>query len=64
MNEEKKMKVKVLEYKMRHILFEKEKEWRLKSRALWLWVGDEDTKFFHRYSNYRKNINSIWKIDT
>jgi hypothetical protein len=42
---------------------EKEKEWRLKSRALWLQVGDENTKFFHRYANCRKNINSVWKID-
>jgi len=25
--------------------------------------GNENTKFFHKYANYRKNINSIWKTD-
>jgi hypothetical protein len=63
LSEEHKIEVKSLEDKRRIILLEKEKEWRLKSRALWLQVGDENTKFFHRYANCRKNINSIWKID-
>jgi len=56
MNEKQKI-VKVLEDKRRHILLEKEKEWRL--NTLWLQVGDENTKIFHRYANRKKNINSI-----
>jgi hypothetical protein len=59
----KKLKVNSLEDKRRIILLEKEKEWRLKSKALWLQVRDENTKLFHRYANCRKNIKSIWKID-
>eukprot|EP00253_Pinus_taeda_P027835 PITA_27835 len=32
------------------ILMAKEKEWRLKSRAIWLKAGDENTRFFHNYA--------------
>eukprot|EP01018_Ginkgo_biloba_P032904 Gb_28853 [translate_table: standard] len=48
-------------------LYETQKEeaaWRLKSRALWLSEGDENTKFFHQCANHRKNINAIRKITT
>jgi hypothetical protein len=58
-----KLEAKQLEEKKRNILLEKEKEWRLKSRAIWLQAGDENSKFFHRYANGRKNINFVWKID-
>jgi hypothetical protein len=34
-----KLKVKELEPKKRALLLDKEKSWRLKSRALWLQVG-------------------------
>ena len=34
----------------------------MKSRALWLLCGDENTPFFHKYADNRKFINSIWKI--
>jgi hypothetical protein len=46
MNEEQKSEVKVLEDKRRHILLEKEKEWRLNIKALWLHVRDDNTKKF------------------
>jgi hypothetical protein len=43
-------------------LEKEETSWRLKSRALWLEAGDNNTRFFHQYANYRKNINTIWDI--
>ena len=45
------------------ILLKEEKLWRLKSRPLWLQQRDNNAKFFHKYANYRKNVNSIWEID-
>lgn len=26
-------------------------------------MGDESTKFFHKYANCRKHIKSVWKIE-
>jgi hypothetical protein len=46
MNEEQNNEVKVLEHKRQHILWEKEKEWRLNIKALWLHVRDDNTKKF------------------
>jgi hypothetical protein len=34
----------------RQLLDEKESSWRLKSIALWLQSGDENTKFFQAYA--------------
>jgi hypothetical protein len=59
--EEHKTKVKRLEDKQRKLLLEKEKEWRLKSKALWLQAGDDNTKFFHRYANCRKILTQSGK---
>ena len=44
------------------LLLQKEKKWRLKSRALWLKEGDQKTKFFHRCASQRKRINTIHEI--
>eukprot|EP00253_Pinus_taeda_P026277 PITA_26277 len=44
------------------LLESEESTWRLKSRALWLSLGDRNTKFFHKYANRRRQINTIWKI--
>jgi hypothetical protein len=39
-----------------------EQEWRQKSRAVWIKDGDNNTQFFHQFTNYRRNHNSIWEI--
>ena len=44
------------------LLLEKEETWRLKSRALWLECGDDNTKFFHAYARGRKVENTIWNL--
>jgi hypothetical protein len=43
-------------------LKKEEQEWCLKSRALWIKVGDNNTKLFHQFANYRRNLNTIWEI--
>lgn len=37
--------------------------WILQSRALWLEKGDDNSQFFHRYAQGRKNAKTIWKLD-
>jgi hypothetical protein len=49
-------------YKERKILANKDIAWRLKSKALWLEKGDESSKFFHQFANYRKYVDIIWKV--
>eukprot|EP00253_Pinus_taeda_P031381 PITA_31381 len=45
--------------------FKKEEEyWRLKSRSLWLKVGDRNTSFFHRQYRARLSRNYIAEIKT
>ena len=42
---------------------DKEETWRLKSRAIWLECGDENTNFFHSYARGRKALNTIWSLE-
>lgn len=51
-----------LEGRRNTLLSEKEETWRLKSRAIWLECGDDNTKFFHAYSRGRKAANTIWSL--
>jgi hypothetical protein len=51
-----------LEKRRRVILEEREAQWRLKSRALWLACGDENTKLFQAFSKGRKMANTIWSL--
>jgi len=51
-----------LEGRRNTLLAEKEETWRLKSRAIWLKCGDENTKFFHAYARGRKASNTIWNL--
>lgn len=44
------------------ILKAQEASWRLKSRAIWLEGGDENTKFFQAYAKGRKLCNTIWNL--
>ena len=46
-----------------HRLHHKEEEkWRLKSRNIWLRIGDKNTKFFHKQEKTREMKNNIKKI--
>jgi len=51
-----------LSIRKEQLLLQQEITWRLKSRALWLEVGDRNTKYFHAFANQRKNKNSIWSL--
>jgi hypothetical protein len=35
----------------------------LKSQAIWLSEGDNNTKFFNKYAAFRKNFNTIWELE-
>jgi len=51
-----------LENKRARILKEREETWRLKSRTIWLKVGDENTRYFQNFAKGRKASNTIWKL--
>jgi hypothetical protein len=45
-------------------LHNEEMVWRLKSRVLWLQVGDKNTSFFHKHTKARQHKNSMEEIKT
>ena len=63
LNQESKYTLVGLQGHRNTILLEKEDTWRLKSRALWLECGDENTKKFHAYVKGRKALNTIWCLE-
>lgn len=54
--------MKQLELKKEELLLQEEKEWRLKSRAIWISHGDKNTKFFHSFASARRRSKYIWEI--
>jgi len=52
-----------LSIKKNEILNIEEAAWRMKSRALWIKAGDNNTKFFHAFANQRRINNSIWELN-
>eukprot|EP00253_Pinus_taeda_P013872 PITA_13872 len=44
------------------ILKDHEEALRLRSRAIWMKEGDANTKLYHKFSNGRKAINTIWQL--
>ena len=59
---EEKCKLIELEHQKDKILNKREEAWRLKSRAIWLKAGDENTNFSQNYAKGRKVTNMIWKL--
>ena len=62
LDEQSKDELITLEKKRNIIFCEREELWRLKSRAIWLQCGDENTKKFQAYAKGRKFSNSIWEM--
>ena len=40
----------------------KEEIWRLKSRAIWVYQGDNNIKFFQNFAKKRRISNAIWNL--
>ena len=53
--EEELKEVREKELKREELLAREEKLLRLKSKAIWINEGDNNTKFFHNFSNLRRN---------
>lgn len=60
--QEKNGKIKSMEGERHRILKETKEKWRLKSRAIWFEVGDENSNFFQNYTKGGRNTNTIWEM--
>ena len=63
MNQDTKDTLVRLQGRRNTILLDKEETWRLKSRAIWLECGDENTKKIHSFARGRKAQNTIWSLE-
>jgi hypothetical protein len=55
-------RLKLLESERNKMIMEEEARWRLKSRALWIQCGDNNSKYFHHFTSYRRNKKYLWEI--
>lgn len=62
MDEEDLASLKLLEARNTELFLDREKEWRIKSKATWVDVGDHNTSIFHKFSNHKKRKNTIWEF--
>jgi hypothetical protein len=51
-----------MELERNNILRGVEEQWRLRSRAIWLESGDNNTKFFHNYASHSRIRKHVWEI--
>jgi len=51
-----------LESERKKLLLAEEERWRHKSKAIWIKIGDKNTKFFHRFASYRRNKKYTWEV--
>lgn len=51
-----------LENQKARILKEREEYWHIRSRAIWLKAGDNNTIFLQKYAKGRKVTNTIWNF--
>jgi hypothetical protein len=51
-----------LEFERNKLLKSQEDLWRIRSRAIWVQSGDQNTKFFHQFANHRRNRKYIWEV--
>ena len=63
LTQESKYSLVSLQGKRNTILLDKEETSRLKSKAIWLECGDENTKKIHSYARGRKALNTIWSLE-
>ena len=52
----------MMEQQHRKLLDDNEVFWRLRSRDLQFSLGDENTSYFHKYTNQGRNANNIWTL--
>jgi hypothetical protein len=41
---------------------DREEDWRMKSRVMWLELDEENMNFFHQFPDHQKNVNTIWEL--